>query len=272
LKKWRFQTFLFMATAALLSVSFLGCAGAPNIPPEKQQYIEGRIIEGGAFGFRLIDDSGKQFRISAKGDAFYNPTDFHALYGDRLGVTYGPMMVGTEERQVALRVDLIGENPNRIEIESPTEGIIREAGKTRHKVHLIKYGLTVVLLYDRNITYQPDSWKPTDGNKVSIYISNQPGRFMEKRFFNRIDLLDKGPVPVEDETISGSVQEVRREHLTIWTQTGKAASVYVGGETNYAPADFEPASGDRVNVVFYRKLMGDRSIRLTATSIKKAAL
>jgi hypothetical protein len=266
------KAFLTALSWSLLIACFAGCAGSPGIPPEKQQYIEGRIIEGGALGFRIIDDENREFLISAGGDAVYNPPDFHALYGDRLGVTYGVVTRGSGERNAAVRVDLLQRNPNRLEIESPSVGIIREAGMTRHKIHLIPYGLTAILLYDRNIVYQPEGWKPTDGNRVKVFITTVPGRFMEKRFFNRIELLEAGPLDIQDEIIRGTVREVQRDRLSLWTSTGKAAIVYIGSETTYSPEDLEPTSGDRVAIEFYRKLMGDRSIRLTATRIEKASL
>ena len=64
------------------------CAGPQEIPESRRKYIEGVVVEGGIHGFRVRDDNGNIIRFAARDDVEYQPSEFHAYYGDRVGVTY----------------------------------------------------------------------------------------------------------------------------------------------------------------------------------------
>jgi len=64
------------------------CAGPQEIPESERKYAEGVVVEGGVNGFRMRDDHGNIIRFAAGDDAEYQPSEFHAYYGYRVGVTY----------------------------------------------------------------------------------------------------------------------------------------------------------------------------------------
>lgn len=255
---------VFLASLVLLA----GCAATPEIPPEEQQYIEGTMVEGGAFSFRLEDADGGIMTFSGYHDAEYVPDDFHVLYGDRLGVTYGRVMGMDKEKNVAVKVVLLKAGAGRLEIQSPAVGIIREAGMTRHKIHLSDYDVTAIMLKGKTVSLEPGGWKPEAGNKVKIYFSEEPGRFMQKTFYNSLELMTEGPLIIDDHEIRGVVTEVTPGRLTLRLADGRIERFYRGAETGYLPADHDIIAGDTVDVSYYRKLMGDRSVRPTAILVE----
>ena len=84
MENWSFSRVIIILVAVFFLLA--GCAATPKIPTEEQQYVEGTMIEGGAFSFRLKDAGDRVMTFSAYHDAEYVSDDFHALYGDRLGV------------------------------------------------------------------------------------------------------------------------------------------------------------------------------------------
>jgi hypothetical protein len=259
------KMFIVFLTSFLL---LTGCAATPKIPPEEQQYIDGTMVEGGAFSFRLEDAGGGIMTFSGYHDAEYVPDDFHALYGDRLGVTYGRVMGMDKEKNVAVKVVLLKAGAGRLEIQSPAVGIIREAGMTRHKIHLPDVDVTAIMLKGKTVSLVPEGWKPEAGDKVKIYFSEEPGRFMQKTFYNSLDLQSKGPVNISDHKTRGVVKNVAPGSLTLRLVDGRIEKFFRGSETGYLPIDHNIIRGDTVYVTYYRKLMGDRSVRPTAILVE----
>ena len=84
-----FINILFLILVLVSSQLILfACAGPPEIPESERKYTEGVVVEGGNHGFRMRDDNGNIIRFAARDDVEYHPSEFHAYYGDRVGVTY----------------------------------------------------------------------------------------------------------------------------------------------------------------------------------------
>ncbi|KPJ75362.1 MAG: hypothetical protein AMJ54_15225 [Deltaproteobacteria bacterium SG8_13] len=265
MKRFSSPATVLLATACLVVWS---CAATPKIPLEDQHYIEGTIVEGGALSFILRDDSGKELRFAAYHDAVYNPPEFHALAGDRLGVTYG-VTGGTTPKTVALQVALLSPAAQRTEMASPAVGIIREAGMTRHKIHLPENNFTVVMLKGKNATSTPGDWKPETGDKIRVQFSETSGRFMRKTFYDTLELLEKGPILIRDYEYTGTIVDRDQGSVTVRSSGGQMNKFYLGPETKVYPEDDGLSAGGLVQIVYYKKLMGDRTIRPTATIVNK---
>ena len=259
------RTILLFLTMSLVTWS---CGSTPEIPLEQQQYIEGTIVEGGALGFILKDDTGAQQRFAAYHDAVYNPPEFHALAGDRLGVTYG-VTGETKTKNIALEIVLLKSDNKRREMNSPSIGVIREAGMTRHKIHLPDYNFTVVMLKGKSVTSTPDDWKPESGDKIRVQFSETSGRFMRKTFYDALELLQKGPTAINDFRTDGTVVNQDRGIFTVRLPGGRLHKFYKGSETIIYPEDAGLSTGDAVRINYYNKLMGDRTLRSTPTAITK---
>jgi len=266
MENWSFSRVIIILVAVFFLLT--GCAATPKIPTEEQQYVEGTMIEGGAFSFRLKDAGDRVMNFSAYHDAEYVPDDFHALYGDRLGVTYGTVMGMDKEKNVAVKVSLLKTDAGKLEIRSPTTGIIREAGMTRHKIHLPDYDITAIMLKGKSVSQVPDGWKPQDGDKVKVYFSEQPGRFMQKIFYNSLELLTKGPVNISDHQTRGVITKMTPGNFTLRLVGGRIERFIRGTEIGYLPTSHNFIRGDTVYVTYYRKLMGDRSVRPTAILVE----
>ena len=252
----------------LLCLVVWACAATPQIPVEDQQYIEGTIVEGGALSFILQDDSGGRHRIAAYHDAVYSPPEFHALAGDRLGVTYG-VTGGSKPKNVALAVVLLKPDTKRKEMTSPATGIIREAGMTRHKIHLPDRKFTVIMLKGKNAVSTPDDWKPETGDRIRVQFSETSGRFMRKTFYDSLELLEKGPLLIRDFESTGTIVDQDAGRLTVRSSSGRMQTFYLGPETNVYPEEGGLDAGGLVQIVYYKKLMGDRTIRSTVVTVSK---
>ena len=265
MKRYTSLATLLLITACLVVWS---CGGTPQVPLEQQQYIEGTIVEGGALGFILKSDAGGQMRFAAYHDAVYNPPEFHALAGDRLGVTYG-VTGQTKTKNIALEIVLLKPDGQRREMTSPAVGVVREAGMTRHKIHLPDYNFTVIMLKGKAATSLPDDWKPETGDKIRVQFSETAGRFMRKTFYDALELVEKGPVAIDDLRANGSVVNQDRGVFTVRLSDNRTHKFYTEKQTSVHPEDAEVISGDAVQITYYRKLMGDRTFRSTATAIHK---
>lgn len=261
-----FSVIIIVSVFALLIIT--ACASTPSIPPDEQKYIEGTMIEGGAFSFRLKDAHGNVKTYAGYHNAEYSPVDFHALFGDRLGVTYGTVMKMDKQKNVAVKVSLLATGTSRLEINSPATGIIREAGKTRHKIHLPDYDVTAVMLKGRSVSRTPDGWKAEKGNQINVWFTEEPSRFMKKTYYYALELQAKGPANLNDHTLEGVVSDIGRGSITITKVSGGVEKLSLGRETEYTPSDYQIQIGHRVKVTYYRKLMGDRSIQLTAILVE----
>ena len=259
------------ACATLLIVVSLvawSCAGTPQFSEQEQRYIEGIVVEGGALGFVLMGDSGKTLRVAAYQDARYDPIEFHALAGDRLGVTYG--VVGqTKTKNIALKVALLRPDKTRKEMSSPAIGIIREAGKTRHKIHLPEYKYTVIMLKGKTPGKIPDDWKPEAGDKVRVQFFETRGRFMRKTFYDELKLLEKGPIAIRDFETRGSIIVQGKDRFSVRMAGKQTVTFYLDPQTKIYPEEDGLTVGNQVQIIYYKKLMADRSLRPTAVITNK---
>ena len=270
------KTFFLILVLVTAQLVLFACAGSQEIPESEKVYIEGVIVEGGVNGFRLKDDSGKIIRFYARGKVEYDPLDFHAYYGDRVGVTYFPQDKRGEDWHNALRVKMLTPNPNRIDFGSGSvDGIIRAKGSMRYLIYLPKYDLTIALYYKQNAIYSPKNWTKKTGNKVRVLFSEVSGRFIKKLYYNRIDRLGEDLVTIQDKAGTGVVTEIfvhrsvkkAPDRFAFKMDKGNTLRMYGGGETVLVPENLKVKIGKRYSIQYYPLLTGDQSLRYVATWI-----
>lgn len=264
---------LVLATSQLI---LFACAGPQEAQESESRYIEGIVVEGGVHGFRMRDDYGNIIRFAARGDVEYQPKEFHAYYGDRVGVTYYMVIKKGEDAHKALKVVLLSKNPNRIEFRSKViDGIIRIAGMFRHMVYLPEYDLTVPFNKSGAVKYTPTDWKPKEGDRVLIHFDQDSGRFVRNLIFDHMTSYDKIDA-IEDKTESGIITEIFihryvhkvPERFAFKSENGNTWTMYAGGETKLVPKDLYVNLGGPYKINYYRKLMNDQSIRYVAAMIE----
>lgn len=112
-------TTLFMILFIVSFQMFLfACASLKDVPESERKYVEGVVVEGGVFGLRIKDDNQNILRFITLDGVAYQPVDFHAYYGDRVGVTY--YMESGKDRQMALVIKLLETNSKRLDLGSGT--------------------------------------------------------------------------------------------------------------------------------------------------------
>jgi len=251
------------------------CAGPQEIPESDRKYIEGVVVEGGVHGFRMRDDNGNIIRFAARDDVEYQPSEFHAYYGDRVGVTYYTVTKHDKDWHEALKVVLLTTNPNRIDFFF-VDGIIRAAGVIRYLVYLPENDLTVAFYFKEEVKQYPKNWIPKKNSEVEIHCSEDLERFYKKLICNRIHFFgEERDIP--DKTVTGVITEIfahrsihkAPDRFAFRLTNGDTLTIYAGGETKLFPNGLKVKIGNSYSIKYYRLLMGDQSLRYVATRIRE---
>lgn len=267
--------FLILVVLSMPLILF-SCVGPQEIPESEKVYVEGIVVEGGVNGFWLKDENGIKIRFYAKDNVEYDPLDFHAYYGDRVGVTYYMVIKKGEDTHKALKVVLLSKNPRRIEFQSRVvDGIIRIAGMFRHMVYLPEYDLTIPFNKSGAVKYTPTGWKPKEGDKVLIHFDQDSGRFVRNLIFDHMTSYYENDA-IKDKTENGVITGIfthRNVHkvpdrFAFKLKNGNTWTMYAGGETKLVPKDLQVNLGGSYKIKYYRKLMNDQSIRYVAAMIE----
>jgi hypothetical protein len=261
----------------VLSHFFLSaCAGVPDIPDSEKKYAEGVVVEGGVFGLRIKIDSGEVLRIIVKDHTIFDPVDFHAFFGDKVGVTYYTTYKDENPRHEALALKLLETSPERIDFSSGSiEGIIRASGMMRYLVHIPEKNLTLAFYKPGYESRLPKDWSPETGNRVKVLYSVEAKRFHKRLVCKQIHRLEEDPVPIEDNTANGVVTQLLTERrirmiplrFLFQTEGGEPLKIYTGGETQASPVNTELNVGTECALRYYDLLLGDQSRRRVAVSI-----
>jgi hypothetical protein len=269
-----FINILFLILVLILSqVILFSCAGPQEIPESERKYIEGVVVEGGIRGFRMRDDSGNIMRFAAGDNVEYKPSEFHAYYGDRVGVTYYTVIKRDKDWNEALRVVLLKTKSNRIDLFF-VDGIIRAAGVRRYLVYLPENDLTVAFYFKGVVKKYPKNWIPKKYSGVEIHCSEELERFTRKFICDRIHYFGEDRV-IPDKTVTGVVTEIlvhrsihkAPDRFSFRLTNGNTWTIYSGGETELVPKRLKVKIGDSYSIEYYRLLMGDQSIRYVASRI-----
>jgi hypothetical protein len=270
---------LFLTLVLVSSQLILfACAGQQEIPESERKYIEGVVVQGGVNGFRLRDDNGNTIRLAAGDDVEYQPLEFHAYYGDRVGVTYYTVIKSGKDWHQALRLVLLTTNPNRFDLgfRFGTEyGIIRASGVMRYLVYLPEYDLTVAFYRKGEIKYTPRNWSPKKGQMVRVSFSIDSGRFSKKFYCSHITWFGEDPVSIHDKIEIGVITKIfahrsikkAPDRFAFQLKNGDTWTMYGGGETKLVPNGIKVNAGNSYSIEYYRLLMGDQSLRYVATRI-----
>jgi hypothetical protein len=252
------------------------CAGPQEIPEGEKKYIEGVVVQGGVNAFRMRGDNGEIFRFEDRNDIEYQPSDFHAYYGDRVRMTYYTKIKGDKELHMALRIVLLSKNRDRINFQlGEVEGIIRASGVMRYLVYLPKKDLTVAVYRNGAVKRIPKNWSPEAGNKVRVFVSEDSGRFIKKFKCYQINRLGEDPVSIQDKSESGVITEIfvhrsihrAPDRFAFQLNNGDTLTMWAGGETRLVPVGIKVKVGKSYSIEYYRLLLGDQSIRNVATRI-----
>ena len=271
-------TKIFFLILVLVSAQLIlfSCAGSPDIQESEKIYVEGVVVEGGVNGFRLKGDNGKIIRFFTRDKVEYEPLDFHAYYGDRVGVTYHPEINRGKNWPKALRVVLLSSHPKRFSFQfAPVTGIIRVSGVMRNLVYIPDSDLTVAIYKKGGMAKSPRNWSPKKGNQVLIYGFDASERFFSKFYCTGIHRDGEELVSISDKTEIGVITEifVHRsvksvpDRFAFQLENGETLTMYGGGETRLDPEGLTIQTGNSYSIEYYRLLMGDQYIRHVATKI-----
>lgn len=252
------------------------CAGVPDIPESEKKYAEGVVVEGGVFGLRMKIDSGEVLRVIVRDHVSFEPADFHAYYGDKVGVTYFTTIKNGNHRHEALALKLLESNPDQIDFSSGSiDGIIRSSGMMRYLVHIPEKNLTLAFSKPGYESLMPKNWRPEVGNRVRVLFSVEAKRFHKRLVCRQMHRLEEDLVPIKDNTESGVVsqfltdRQVRMIPLRFLFQaeSGESLRIYTGGETRSSPENTQLDAGTECAICYYNLLLGDQSKRCVAASI-----
>jgi hypothetical protein len=256
----------------LFLVFVLGCAHP--LPQEELATVEGTVIAGGAIGVRIMTDRGKMMHFAAYRTAKYQPPDLCALHGDRIAVTYGIVHKSGESKLIATQVRLIRHRNDWGTLKSPVTGIIQNiAPLQRYRVRLDDLHLNIVVRpspsANRHSLYAGGPFKV--GDRVKLFLEEQSYHFRRKTLFTRLEMVQKGPLPVTNATVMGKVSEVLPGSFVLTLDDGTNRQFYRGTPTQYKDRTYERAMaiGDRVRIRYFNLLMGDRSVHPVASFIEK---
>jgi hypothetical protein len=263
----------FVSWSVLLFLAFvLGCAH--SYAPLEFKTVEGTVISGGAIGVRIVMDNGNMMHFAAYRATKYQPADFCALHGDRIAVTYGLAPKRGDIKRVATQVRLIRHRNDWGKLKSPASGIIRDiAPLQRYRVMLDDLHLNIVVRpspsADRHALYAGGPFKV--GDRVKMFLEEQSFHFRRKTLFTRLEMVQKGPLPVTEATAMGKVREVLPGSFVLTLDDGTTRQFYRGTPTRYKDRTYQRAMaiGDRVQIRYFNLLMGDRSVHPVASFIEK---
>jgi hypothetical protein len=261
----------------VLSHFFLSaCAGVPDIPDSEKKYAEGVVVEGGVFGLRVKIGSGEVLRIIVRDHVIFEPADFHAYFGDKVGVTYFTKIKNGNPRHEALALKLLETNPDQIDLsDGSIDGIIRASGMMRYLVHIPEKNLTIAFYKRGDVALFPEHWSPKAGNRVKIFYSVESKRFHKQFVCTQIHRLGEDLVPIEDNTASGMVTQLLTDRrirmiplrFLFQAESGESLRIYTGGETRASPENTQLDVGTECAICYYNMLLGDQSKRRVAASI-----
>jgi hypothetical protein len=268
--------FCLMGLIVLTHLFLSACAGVSDIPDSEKKYTEGVVAEGGVFGLRMKIDSGEVLRIIVKDHVIFEPADFHAYYGDKVGVTYFTKIKNGNPRHEALALKLLETSPDRIDFSSGSiEGIIRASGMMRYLVHIPEKRLTLAFFKPGYESLMPKNWRPEAGNRVRVIYSVEAKRFHRRLVCRQMHRLEEDLVPIEDNTESGVVAQLltdRRIRMVplrflFQAENGESSRIYAGGETRASTENTQLDVGTECAIRYYDLLLGDQSRRRVAASI-----
>lgn len=275
---FKFSVLLISGLISSLLILY-ACTGSQEKTKKEQKYIEGVVVDGGKSGFRMRDDRGDIIRFAHRSNLEYQPSEFHAYYGDRVGVTCFMKIKGDKKSYKPIKIELISSNPDRIDLSSGVvNGIVRARGVRRYLVYLPENDLTVAFYKKGKVKYFPKGWKANVGNKVRVHFSEDPMRFLTKFECYQIDRLQDDLVSMKNKTKTGDVSEIyvhRAVHkapdkFDLQLKNGETWTMYSGGETILVPEDLIVLLNETYSVQYYRLLMSDQSIHYVAAKIEKA--
>ncbi len=252
------------------------CAGVPDIPESEKKYAEGVVVEGGVFGLRMKIDSGEVLRIIVRDHVSFEPADFHAYFGDKVGVTYFTTIKNGSPRHEALALKLLKSNPDQIDFSSGSiDGIIRASGMMRYLVHIPEKNLTLAFSKPGYESLMPKNWRPEVGNRVRVLFSVEAKRFHKRLVCKQMHRLEEDLVPIEVNTSSGVVAQLltdRRMRMIplkfrFQAASGESFNLFTGGETLASPENTRLDVGTECTLRYYDLLLGDQSRRRVAASI-----
>ncbi len=256
----------------LCLVFVLGCGH--SFSKDELKTVEGTMIEGGAMGFRLRADDGRLLLFAANRSAEYRPRNLCALHGDRLAVTYGMVPTSDGVKFIATEVRLLKHSKDWGNLKSPVTGIIMEKGfGTRLRVRLDDLRLDLVVRRSPTATrYAENGGKPyAVGDRVRLFLKEEPFHFMRKTFYTKIQMVEKGPLPLTNSHETGTVSEVSAGSFVLALDDGTIRRFYRGTVTRYFNERYQRAmaKGDKVRIQYFNLLMGDRSVHPVASFIEK---
>lgn len=261
----------------LLHLILSACSGPQEIPASEQKYVEGTVVQGGNNSFRMKADDGKIMRFVDRDDIEYQPADFHAYFGDRVGVTFYTKIKSGEERHMALRIVLLQTAPDRIDFSiGSAEGIVRASGMMRYLVYVPQVDLTVAFYKKGAVKRIPSSWHPEAGSKVIVYFTEDAGMFVKRFKCYRITRTGEDLADIPGKTETGTITEIfvhrsvkkAPDRFAFATATGETFTMFGGGETVLVPDDLKVEAGRTYTITYYRLLMGDQSLRYVARRIE----
>lgn len=261
---------------ALSHLFLSACAGVQDIPDSEKKYAEGTIVEGGVFGIRIKNDSDEVLRIIVRDHVIFEPADFHAYYGDKVGVTYFTTTKNGNPRHEALALRLLETNPDQIDFSSGSiDGIIRARGVMRYLIHIPEKNLTVAFKKPGYESLLPKDWSPQAGNRVRVFYSVEAKRFHRRLVCRQMHRLEEDPVSIEDNTASGVVTQLLTDRrirmiplrFLFQAESGESLRIYSGGETRVSPENTQLDVGTGCTIRYYELLLGDQSRRRVAANI-----
>lgn len=264
----------FFPWCILLSVVLvIGCGH--SFTPKELMSVAGTVTEGGHTGVIIRTDAGKMMHFSIDHNAEFHPANLCALHGDRIGVTYG--VVSNAEggiKLVATGVRLIRHSHDWDKMKSPVTGIIRRKGPLdRYRVMLDDLHLNIVVRCSPSADRQAvEVGGPFHvGDRVKMYLEEKPSHFQIRTYYTRIEMVQKGPLPVSNPSEEGTVSKVLPGSFMLTPADGTSRQFYRGTATEYLDKAYQRAmaNGDLVRIHYFNLLMGDRSVHPVASLIEK---
>ena len=92
---------------------------------------------------------------------------------------------------------------------------------------------------------------------------------MRKTFYDALRLIEKGPLAIKDLQTTGTITDQDRSSFTVRLSNGRLQKFYQGSETKIYPEQDGLSIGGLVQIIYYKKLMGDRTVQPTAVVVNK---
>jgi hypothetical protein len=141
--------------------------------------VTGLIVEDGVGSLRIKADDGRELHLYMKKGMDYEPSDYRAYQGDRVEVTFEPVVSRRtgEEKPGMTRVKLVKLDPANAELPSPQEGVVTEMGRRGAKVRVASRDKVFTFEYARGTPKVANAITPKEGDRVLVVFDRVPGRF-----------------------------------------------------------------------------------------------